>query len=302
MGQPNDIPWWAALVTAIVTAIVSVAGTIFFLKSGTTVPGAPVGLSAIFTDLLAYIPHILLLFGVLADIFTMEGVYSIPSLIGLLSVPLNYAMKFFWAGLGETVGYLYKLATAGPQPSVEAPPVQLGGTYDGCSIQGLSWMDSPYAPQSLVLTATIFSFYMIDLIANRGATDAAATIVAFALFFGLQTYTIRICNEMVGGIAWKAGIALVEGLMFGGIGYAAVQVAAPNRLPSSVLSRAMGEVQKNPDGTIIGMGGATLKLGADGKPIIGSDGKPIVTPPTSATGTTGTGTAASQGSCPTGTR
>ena len=87
---PSDVPWWGALILAVLTAIVSVIGTVLFLRGGSaSVPGAPPGIGQIFTDIITFIPHILILFGVLADIFTLQGCYSIPSLVGLASLPLH---------------------------------------------------------------------------------------------------------------------------------------------------------------------------------------------------------------------
>ena len=49
-------------------------GTVYALGSGPKTPGAPAGVASLVGDTITYIPHILLLFGVLADMFTYEGV------------------------------------------------------------------------------------------------------------------------------------------------------------------------------------------------------------------------------------
>ena len=94
-----DTPWWASLIAVLVTAVVSVLGTAYALGGLSAPSGSVPGGIAI--DTITYMPHILLLFGVLADMFTYEGVWSIPSLVGLLSVFLNYFMQYFWKGLQE---------------------------------------------------------------------------------------------------------------------------------------------------------------------------------------------------------
>ena len=307
MGDSYDnIPWWAALVAALLSAVAAAIGTVVALRGGPA-PGAPAGMSAILGDTVAYTPHILLLFGVLADIFTMEGVYSIPSLVGLLSIFGNYVLQFLWSGLEQTVGYVVQLATTGPVAAVSQP--QMGGsTYDGCTIQGMGGWESPYAPQVLVVTATVFFYYMIDLIVNRGAVAAAGTIVTFAIVYGIQSWTIRACDFRTGttGFFWKAITALVEGLLFGGSAYGIVQVSAPDRLPSSVLRKVApkytaSDLTKNAAGQMVGPDGVVYTVGANGItiPSFGAGGVPA-SGASGATGNVSGGVAAAAG-CPAGT-
>ena len=52
----SDVPWWGALILAVVTAIVSVVGTIFFLRGQKpSVPGAPPGVGMLFTDIITWL-------------------------------------------------------------------------------------------------------------------------------------------------------------------------------------------------------------------------------------------------------
>lgn len=248
MASELTAPWWATLIAILLTAIVSVIGTIVFLRGGTPAAGAPPGIGTLVTDTITYIPHILLLFGVLADIFTMEGVYSIPSLIGLMSIPANFLFSFFWAGIGETIGYVWKLAMLKPGETLPptAPPTPMAGgaieNYPGCYVQGFEGLQSAYAPQTLVVTATIFSYYMFDLIANRPILDAVATIVFFGVTFIAQTLVIGNCQKGDSNIATylKATMALAEGLFIGGNSYAIVQAQYSGSLPSSVINRTSG--------------------------------------------------------------
>ena len=297
----SNVPWWSALVAALLSAVAAAIGTVIALRGGTpTLPGAPAGMSAILTDTIAYTPHILLLFGVLADIFTMEGVYSIPSLVGLLSVFVNYVLMYLWLGLEQTVGYLTELVTKSPSAAVMSPVMDMrgGSTYDGCRIQGLGGWESPYAPQVLVVTATVFFYYMIDLIINRGATAAAGTIVTFAVVYGVQASSIQSCTALP-GFFWKALTALAEGLLIGGAAYGVVQASAPNRLPTAVLRKATaqysaGDMTKNASGQMIGPDGSVYTLGTDGSAVPVSSG-------VGAMGNVSSGAAAA-GTCPPGTR
>jgi len=270
---PSDVPWWGALILAISTAIVSVIGTIFWLR-GQSAPGAPPGMGVLFTDIVTFIPHILILFGVFADIFTLQGVYSIPSLIGLLALPLHFALGFLWTGVTTVLSDAYRLAMTVPQTKAPAlPPLPAKGgamsAWSGCEIYGFEGLKSPYAPQGLVVTATIFWYYLVDLLMHRSVIDSAATITAFAVFFGLEVGQLKSCDDLAGSVVLKSVIALVEGLIIGGTGYGIVQSSAPNRLPSYVLPQAppLSSMKKNANGTYTARDGTIYILGPDGRPL-----------------------------------
>ena len=303
---PGDVPWWGALILAVLTAIVSVIGTILFLRGGTAVPGAPPGVGMIFTDIVTFLPHILIVFGIFADIFTLQGAYSIPSLVGLLSIPIHFMMQFLWTGASGFLGDLYKLVNTAPAATPPPAPLFsgtntganvgrtvstgtsggsksfddikaiLGGTrggamsaWKGCEVYGFEKLVSPYAPQGLVVTATIFWYYLLDLWVNRDGLDSIATAVAFPLFFGLQVWLLKSCDNFGESVVIKSIIALVEGLIIGGIGYAIVQATIPDRLPSSVLPKVprLSTMTKNPDGTYTDSNGRKYVIGIDGTPI-----------------------------------
>ena len=311
-----DVPWWGALILAILTAIVSVIGTLYYIKGSTPVPGAPPGMGIIFTDAITFLPHILILFGIFADIFTLQGAYSIPSLVGLMSIPVHYGLQFLWTGVAAMLGDIYKLITTVPggeagkgislpnlfkkKESAPATPLfsgtntgatvgstgkstfdedvktLLGGMrggamsgWNGCEVYGFESLKSPYAPQGLVVTATIFWYYLLDLWMNRHGLDSVATALAFPLFFGLQVWLLKSCENFGESIAIKSAIALVEGLIIGGTGYGIVQASVPDRLPSSVLPTVprLSSMTKNPDGSYTDSEGNEYIIGPDGRPI-----------------------------------
>lgn len=275
MPEPGPTPWWSNLLAVLITAIVSVLGTLYALRP--SAPGGPVtsSIGSFFKDTITYIPHILILFGVLADMFTYEGVYSIPSLIGILSIVANWVMKYFWAGIEEFIGKALEVLKwklgQGPAPAVPNPRAAVPGRniisggglgeffrdYDGCNVQGFSWAKSKYAPQTWVITATIFSYYMFDLIQNRGWTSAAATIVIFLLSFVAQVMVVGDCDADPSepGVAAKAIASFIEGIFFGGTSYAIVQAYAPGRLPSSAIlpfpKLGPGDLKPGPNGTML---------------------------------------------------
>lgn len=284
-----DVPWWSNLITAFAVAIVSIAGTVYAMRSGMSVPtGEGMSISNIATDTIAYMPHILLLFGVLADMFTYQGVWSIPSLVGLLSIFANYIMQYFWRGLAELFDKANNVASMGSTPKAnpqtaeeraaynmfQSQATQKGGAYagytnyDGCSIQGFKGLSTRYAPQTLVVTATVFCYYIFDLVRNRGWINAAGSITVFAFFYIMQTAVL----SMSGGCGGEGSDivqslrALFEGIVFGGTGYGVVQTYAPSRLPSAAISPFPTRSKND------------LTVGSDGK-MYDADGYPYVVLP-----------------------
>jgi hypothetical protein len=268
------VPWWGALILAILTAIVSVIGTIYALRGQRPAVAGPPGISGLFTDTITYLPHILILFGVLADIFTMAGVYSIPSLVGILSIPAHYGLQFVWTGAQAMVADIYKLATTAPagDPTPPSAPRPVGGAitnYSGCEIQGFESLKSPFAPQGLVVTSTIFWYYLLDLLMNRNILDGVGTIVTFVIFIGFQVFELKTCEDLAGSVAVKTLISLIEGIIIGGLGYSVVQMYAPNRLPSSVLPQgpSAASLTKNANGEMVDSSGTVYVIGPNGQPI-----------------------------------
>ena len=275
-----EVPWWSNLVAILGTAVVSVLGTVYFIKgaSAPTVKGPP-GIGSLLKETMLYLPHIMLLFGVLADMFTMQGVYSIPSLVGLLSIPVSgFVMKYFWMGIGDSVRYIVELlamrksgtttttttttTTKTANPFVSPEPVQpisartrskgttalptpakggapLTTTYDGCTVQGFSGLQSPYAPQTLVVTATVFWYYIIDLIISKGPSTAGLSLGVFLAFYVAQMFLIGDCSVEGASVQvsrWLKGIiAMSEGALYGGTAFAMVSAYYPTKLPSAVL-------------------------------------------------------------------
>jgi hypothetical protein len=255
-------PWWATLVAIVLTAGV----TAYFMmpKSAPRMPGLPGEIpgAGFAVDTIMYMPHIVLLFGVLADMFTYDGVWSIPSLVGVLSILFNYGMQYFWKGLQEFYYTAKGVSAVGSNP---APMVgtQVGGAvlpgsffqkYDGCSVQGFESLKTEFAPQTLVITATVFCYFIFDIVRNRGWINGAASIVGFSAVYALQVGVIKMAGGCGGpyGDTAQAAMALFEGIVFGGSAYGIVQTYFPERLPSSTVSpfprRSKRDLTTGPDG------------------------------------------------------
>jgi hypothetical protein len=219
--------------------------------------------------------------------FTYDGVWSIPSLVGLLSIFLNYFMQYFWKGLQELFSAAKGVAKVGSSsvfPGTNASAAQLGAfeaaqaakgqsgvgrkggavspgsffkSYDGCSVQGFGGWATEFAPQTLVVTATVFCYYIFDLVRNRGWLNSAGAITVFSLVYLLQVGVLQMtatdgsCGGPYGHYA-QATMALFEGIVFGGSAYGIVQTYYPTRLPSSTVSpfprKDKSELTMGPDG------------------------------------------------------
>jgi hypothetical protein len=307
-------PWWATLLAILLTAAVSVTGTMWALRGGPSVPTAPSVGTSIITDTLTYVPHILLLFGVLADMFTYEGVYSIPSLVGLISIPVSYLFAYVWQGIATLLLKTSLFFTSSGSPP--APPMKTGGGdgsgmgpmgapdkyfegYNGCYVQGFEGLASNFSPQTLVVSATVLCYYIFDLVKNRGWVNATAAIVLGGVLYLGQTYAVGTCK----GISpWKGSIrALAEGAFVGGVAFSAVDIYYPNRLPSAVISNT-----KTPNKNRLSAGADGKLYDPDGKRYVMVDGAPVLDTcgganggtTTDGTSTGGSGTAAASSSCP----
>ena len=121
-------------------------------------------------------------------------------------------------------------------------------------MQGFEGWSTPFAPQTLVVTATVFCYYIIDIVRNRGWLNALASILMFGFFFIMQTAVLIMTGGCGGDYSdfSQALRALFEGLVFGGSAYGIVQTYYPNRLPSSVVSpfptKNKSDLTAGPDG------------------------------------------------------
>jgi hypothetical protein len=195
-------------------------------------------------------------------------------------------MQFLWSGVTAMLGDLYTLIMTPPKdvPDITAmftgsntgaqvgrAPIAGGAmsAWNGCEVYGFESLKSPYAPQGLVVTASIFWYYLLDLWINRDGLDSVATALAFPMFFGLQVWQLNTCDNMIGSVAIKSVIALAEGFIIGGTGYGIVQSTIPDRLPSFGLPKTplLSSMTKNADGTYTAKDGTVYVIGPNGEPV-----------------------------------
>ena len=320
MGENTypDVPWWAVLVASLVFSILGVIVGAYFgmgaLKSAT---GA-VTVGSLAMDTVSYIPHVLLLFGVLADMFTLQGVWSIPSLIGVLSIPMNYVFQYFWKGIDELTE---SAKNAVKKPLVDQTTQTTGAgrnmkggrlfeSYDGCSVQGLEMLNSPYAPQTMVVTATVFAYYCFDLVRNRGWVNSIGAVLGFIVVFGAQIAIIASNTSNVGCTVngqttqyspFMQGLrSLFEGVMFGGVGYAITQTYAPNRLPSAAILSSVknpADLKEGPNGTLLDENGIAYIILGNGM-AVPDPSAPAATKPATGASTMASNIPAAPANCP----
>ena len=231
MSDPNAVAprgllnWWQGLILAASSALLGVIVTIL-AKSGSAAPGAaPSWLMLI----LRFVPHFLLMFGVLADAFTYEGVYWTGSAVGIAAIPLGSLLAKAFTQLARIPGLVM-----GTQPGGGGRFGMRGGVeglYPGCSISGLDATKG--VPETLVITASILSYYIFDLMFNLSVLDAAGAIAVSIFLFGGQAMAISDCMESVGSQSALAGLS---GLIIGGAAYSVIGYSAPSYLPSNVIA------------------------------------------------------------------
>jgi hypothetical protein len=165
-------------------------------------------------QLLRFVPHFLMLFGILADAFTYEGVYWTGTAVGAVS---TFVAPFITGAITRLLAALREAMTG-----------QRGGEYMGQRMLSAD-EDLSATPETLVVTASILSYYIFDLITNLSVIDAAGAIVVALLLFGGQAIAVP-------GASDKAGMSGAIGVVIGGASFGLFTAIAPQYLPSTVLA------------------------------------------------------------------
>ena len=233
MSDPNApaprglLNWWQGLVLAIASALIGVAGAVAIMKGTGASSSGPSWAMMI----LRFVPHFLMLFGILADAFTYEGVYWTGTMVGVVSIFAGPMLDYIGKGL---VGLAAKLFSKGTPP----PPTG-GGEYPGCEIMSETAVATG-SPQTLTVTASILSYYILDLVTNLSLLDAAGAIVAGMVLFAGQVAAISDAACVKDRVAMAAFMSGMYGLIIGGISFMIIGSVAPNFLPSGVVGGATG--------------------------------------------------------------
>lgn len=217
------------MVSTAVLSVIIIAIVIAFLmkdKIGSIPPLETGGIRQFSYMMVLFIPHILIVFGFIADALSQDFRYSIPSITGFLSIFLNW-------GLGLL---LRKLTNTMSAPPPTAPLV--GGGETGCFIPGFDSFTSEFTSAPLVVTSTIMFYYVIDLLQNRGFFQSGATILAMIAFIASQFWILKNngCFSSFSSVGVPLATSVLAGLLFGGSSYGLISSVWPSALPSKVYA------------------------------------------------------------------
>ncbi len=234
----TTVPWYMPLVSALATGFIVILATMVKIPAAgaATTPSV----ASFFTETALFIPHALILFGIVADMFAYHGGYAIASTVGLASIPANKLMDYFWNGMAAL---LDRAAKIGRQATGMAPAAvaQRGGSitnYTGCNVQGFEYFQGTYSSQTLVVTASILIFYILDLVTNKGVMGAGGAIGVGLLLFLFQASSMSSgnCFQNTGGMAMTLIVSVLNGFAIGGFFYGIMEAYSPQLLPSKALS------------------------------------------------------------------
>ena len=248
MSDPNApaprglLNWWQGLILAIASAIIGVAGAVAVMKgTGASTSGPSWAMM-----ILRFVPHFRMLFGVLADACTYEGVYWTGTMVGVVSVFAGPMLDYIGKGLLALAAKLFSKGT--PMPTAG------GGEYPGCEMMSENAVATG-SPQTLTVTASILSYYILDLVTNLSLLDATGAIVAGTVLFAGQVAAVSSSECVKDRVVMAAFMSGMYGLIIGGICFMIIGAAAPNFLPSTVLGGSMGGPGRSGgDGRREGMG------------------------------------------------
>lgn len=239
--KPGYLNWWQSLLLAFACTLAGVIAAVMATTQQIDASGAAV--SSWVNDLLKLVPHALMLFGIMADAITYNGVYWTSTIVGLSAMPLHGQLEYILNGL---VILFEKMMAglSGPAPG-DAVKKEGGGArggapppapFTGCGIMGGTIDPTHRTAQSLVVTASIISYFFMDLWLNRGIINALGVLTLGILLMGGQAMVISDCFKP-GDKSLTAGVlyAMVFGVIIGGSYYAFFQSFYPMYLPSTVI-------------------------------------------------------------------
>ena len=258
--KPGYLNWWQSLLLAFSCTLLGLIAA-YSAMSGVGVPGAPD--ISWGRDLLKLTPHALLLFGLMADAITYNGVYWTSTIVGLSAAGLHTTLETITNSFIILMGNIFKNITsaAGAGSSAAAPTTPAataggghkmhgGGEYNGCSVTGVEpgIPDGFRTAQTLVVTVSVISYFFFDLWFNRGIINGLGTLVVGILLLIGQAMAISpTCfsekdkdkRTITSGVLY----AMLFGTMIGSGFYSFFQAFYPMYLPSTVIPLQNYEAQ-----------------------------------------------------------
>ena len=244
--KPGYLNWWQSLLLAFACTLAGVIAAVMATTQQIDASGAPV--ASWVNDLLKLVPHALMLFGIMADAITYNGVYWTSTIVGLSAMPLHGQLEYVINGIVGLFEMAKSAASASRDKTSNVNVTVQTGTmsggngagplppFTGCGIMGGTIEKEHRTAQSLVVTASIISYFFMDLWLNRGIINALGVLTLGILLMGGQAMVISDCFKP-GDKSLTAGVlyAMVFGVIIGGGYYAFFQSFYPMYLPSTVI-------------------------------------------------------------------
>jgi len=238
--KPGYLNWWQSLLLAFACTLAGVIAAVMATTPGKD-PITGMAVSSWVNDLLKLVPHALMLFGIMADAITYNGVYWTSTIVGLSAMPVHGQLEYILNGLGVLFEKMMA-GLSGPAPADAAKKEGGGGMrggseFTGCGIMGGAIDPNHRTAESLVVTASIISYFFMDLWLNRGIINALGVLTLGILLMGGQAMVISKCFDGPPAKSLTAGVlyAMLFGVIIGGSYYAFFQSFYPMYLPSTVI-------------------------------------------------------------------
>jgi hypothetical protein len=245
--KPGYLNWWQSLLLAFSCTL---AGLIAAYSAMSGVSVGTDGMSSVSwgKDLLKLTPHALLLFGLMADAITYDGVYWSSTIVGLSAAGLHSPLETITNSLvalmeniGKNITGAAKAAPAPPPQGVGGAKMNGGGDYNGCTVTGAEGIPPEFrTAQTLVVTVSVISYFFFDLWLNRGIINSLGTLVAgILLLIGQAMAITETCfppgdkdkRTITSGVLY----AMLFGTLIGGGFYSFFQAFYPMYRPSTVI-------------------------------------------------------------------
>jgi hypothetical protein len=211
----NTGDYVAVVLTTVLSlaAIIGLGAALYNPVYRTAIMGS---LGAFFFAIVNFIPFGFITFGFIADIIGQDFRYSIASIVGLLSIVLNFMIS---------------LLTGSSVISAEVGPERPGPAW--CMIPGLEKFENKMMPMSIVSSWAILSYYVIFAGTNRTTVQNTSIYVSIGLLSIVQLATFygSDCSMFYEGDSRYRIFALLLGVTCGVIGWAVVSSVYPSKVP-----------------------------------------------------------------------
>ena len=251
--KPGYLNWWQSLLLAFSCTLVGLIAA-YSAMSGVSI-GSTGEAASWGKDLLKLTPHALLLFGLMADAITYNGVYWSSTIVGLSAAGLHGTLETITnslVALLQNIGKNLTSATAVGKSPAAAPAAPAaasaggarmsgGGDYNGCTVTGAEGIPPEYrTAQTMVVTVSVIAYFFFDLWLNRGIINSLGTlVVGILLLIGQAMAITPTCfppedkdkRTITSGVLY----AMLFGTLIGGGFYSFFQAFYPMYLPSTVI-------------------------------------------------------------------